>query len=85
MHLTALFQAGLILSSTAALVTTVPPRADIIAYTEFGSYVLLFLSLGVSLGGLIVGSAIIYITSGSLTIRWFCEVCVLICVFVNLS
>ncbi|KIP07286.1 hypothetical protein PHLGIDRAFT_425579 [Phlebiopsis gigantea 11061_1 CR5-6] len=55
--------AGLLLSATGAFVTTIPPLPNILNYTERGPYLCLFVSWGLSLGTLIVGSAIMFVVS----------------------
>ncbi|KAH9904643.1 uncharacterized protein BXZ73DRAFT_61875 [Epithele typhae] len=55
--------AGLLLSSTAALITTEPPRADLLDYTQRGPYLLLWASFGMTLGGMILSSTNIYALS----------------------
>ncbi|KZV69947.1 hypothetical protein PENSPDRAFT_580113, partial [Peniophora sp. CONT] len=63
------FQGGLILTSTATLVTTSPPRADIIDYTTRAPYGCLFISFGIIIGGIVVGCAVLFVLS-SVSAKW---------------
>ncbi|KAJ3553416.1 hypothetical protein NM688_g3622 [Phlebia brevispora] len=58
---TVTFVAGLLLSTEAAFITTTAPLVMVINYNLRGPYILLLLSFGVTLGGLIVGSAVAYV------------------------
>ena len=53
-------QAGLLLASNAALVTTDPPEAGILNYTIRGPYVCLWTSFGILLGGIIIAATDVY-------------------------
>ncbi|KZW01166.1 hypothetical protein EXIGLDRAFT_760930 [Exidia glandulosa HHB12029] len=61
--------AGLLLATTATLITTDAPRADILDYTITGPYICLWASFGLLIGGAIVGSADIFVMSTS-TREW---------------
>ncbi|THV02286.1 hypothetical protein K435DRAFT_591452, partial [Dendrothele bispora CBS 962.96] len=65
--------AGLLLAMTATFISTAPPRPDIFNYTARGPYLCIWLSIGVSFGGLIVSSVTIWILSKS-TAKWFTEI-----------
>ncbi|KAF7798522.1 hypothetical protein EIP86_009743 [Pleurotus ostreatoroseus] len=54
----------------AAFITTTPPVGSVIDYNIRGPYVLLFVSFGATLGGLIVGSAVIYVITKAER-KWF--------------
>ncbi|KII90739.1 hypothetical protein PLICRDRAFT_52435 [Plicaturopsis crispa FD-325 SS-3] len=62
--------AGLLLATIAAFVTTVPPEPDLLEYTNTGPYICLLLSFGTDLGGLIVGSAMLF-TMTKCHAEWF--------------
>ena len=64
----------MILSATAAFATTSPPLGQILDYTLRAAYLLMLLSLGLTIGGLIVSSAVIYVMF-EVQRTWFCEVC----------
>ena len=49
------------MGSIAAFVTTPPPVPPVLDYNARGTYMFLLLSFGLNLGGVIVGSAIIYV------------------------
>lgn len=66
-------QAGLVLSSISAFVTTVTPLPGLFNYTTRGIYILFVLAFGLSLGGVVVGSAVIYVTS-KVRHTWFLKV-----------
>ncbi|KAJ7220845.1 hypothetical protein GGX14DRAFT_676208 [Mycena pura] len=51
---------SLLLASISALVTTVPPRDEILNYTLRGPYLCMWASFGILLGGVIVASADVY-------------------------
>ncbi|KAA1477604.1 hypothetical protein DENSPDRAFT_615588 [Dentipellis sp. KUC8613] len=53
--------AGLLLGSTAAFATTSPPRPDLVDYATLGSYRCILASFGLTLGGLIAGSTILFV------------------------
>ncbi|KAJ3553420.1 hypothetical protein NM688_g3623 [Phlebia brevispora] len=55
------FVAGLLLASEAAFVSTNSPLSSVINYNLRGAYILLLVSFGVTLGGLVVGAAVGYI------------------------
>lgn len=61
------------MSATAAFATTSPPLGHILDYTLRAAYLLMLLSLGLTIGGLIVSSAVIYVMFEVQRI-WFCEV-----------
>ncbi|THU90447.1 hypothetical protein K435DRAFT_676063 [Dendrothele bispora CBS 962.96] len=65
--------AGLLLSVTTAFITTVPPVPQVINYTERGPFLCLLLSFGLNLGGLVVGSALLWAIAKA-KIQWFCNV-----------
>lgn len=54
-------KAGLLLGTTSAFITTVPPLVNVVNYNNRGSYILLCASYRWTLGGLVVGSTIVYI------------------------
>lgn len=60
---TNLTQAGLLLSSTAAFLTTTPPLPNEFNYNKGGAYICLLLSFAASLGTLVVGSSIMFVVS----------------------
>lgn len=66
-------QAGLVLAAMAAFLTT-PPPVDLINYNLRLPYILVFVSFGLSLGGLIVGSTHLYVLT-KIERRWFKQVC----------
>ena len=66
-------QAGLLLSATASFATTTPPVGSILNYNTRGSYICLLLAFGLTLGGLIVGSTMLFVMS-KCTASWFREV-----------
>ncbi|KAI0818496.1 hypothetical protein BC629DRAFT_1251847, partial [Irpex lacteus] len=61
--------AGLLLSSTVGFVTTTPPLEGIIRYTTRGPYLCLLGECGLLLGGIVVGSADIFVM-GTCTAKW---------------
>ncbi|TCD71456.1 hypothetical protein EIP91_010162 [Steccherinum ochraceum] len=61
--------AGLILSTTAAFATTDPPRPRLLDYTQTGAYLCILSSLGIIVGGVIVGSISIFVMT-QCTARW---------------
>ncbi|VDC01644.1 unnamed protein product [Peniophora sp. CBMAI 1063] len=63
MVLTTNIVASLLLASTAALISTEPPRADIIDYNSRGPYLCLLCSFGIILGSIIVGCAVLFVLS----------------------
>lgn len=68
-------QAGLLLTTIATFCTTDPPaNSALFPFTRKDSYTLFLLSLGLSFGGLIVGSALVFVIARS-TSDWFCNVC----------
>ncbi|ETW77455.1 hypothetical protein HETIRDRAFT_441838 [Heterobasidion irregulare TC 32-1] len=64
--------AGLLSSATASFATMTPPVGSILNYNTRGSYICLLLAFGLTLGGLIVGSAMLFVTS-KCTASWFRE------------
>ncbi len=66
-------QAGLLVGATAAFITTTPPVEELLNYTRRGPYLLLLLSFSITLGSLIVGSTMIFITLKCDPV-WFCSV-----------
>ena len=56
-------QASLLLSCVVALITTTPPEEALIDYSQRGPYICLWIALGILLGGVVVGSADIYVLS----------------------
>ena len=68
-----MYQAGLLLSATASFATTTPPVGSVLNYNTRGSYICLLLAFGLTLGGLIVGSTMLFVMS-KCTASWFCEV-----------
>lgn len=66
-------QGGLLLSSTAAFATTTPPVGHILNYNIRGAYLMVLLSLGLTIGGLIVASAVIYVMYEAQR-EWFSKV-----------
>ncbi|KAF7437465.1 hypothetical protein PC9H_004305 [Pleurotus ostreatus] len=64
--------AGLLVGATAALIRTTPPVEELLNYTRRGPYLLLLLSFGITLGSLIVGSGMIFITLKCDPV-WFCS------------
>lgn len=64
--------AGLLLSATASFATTTPPVGSILNYNTRGSYICLLLAFGLTLGGLIVGSTMLFVMS-KCTASWFRE------------
>ena len=54
--------------------TTTPPDNSILPYTRVGPYCVLLASVGLSLGGLIVGSAAVFAIHKA-KVDWFNEVC----------
>jgi hypothetical protein len=66
-------QAGLLLSCIVALITTPPPAPNILDYTLPGTYISLWVSFGILLGGLIVGSTDILVM-GTSTPQWTYQV-----------
>ena len=64
-HARACTQAGLLLASNAALVTTAPPEQGILDYTIRAPYLCLWASFGILLGGIIVGAADVYVLATS--------------------
>lgn len=64
-----LVKAGLILSTTAAFATTDPPRPGLLDYTQTGAYLCILSSLGIIVGGVIVGSISIFVMM-QCTARW---------------
>jgi hypothetical protein len=68
-----LVQAGLLLTAMTAFCTTEPPGNSILPYTKTGPYVVFLVSIGLSLGGLIVGSASVFAIHKA-HVRWFNEV-----------
>lgn len=63
----------MLLSATAAFITTTPPLVDILNYNKRGTYLCLLISFALSLGTLIVGSAIMFVVS-KCDRKWFLEV-----------
>lgn len=61
------------MGSTAAFITTTPPLAASLNYNERGPYICLLLSFGLTLGSLIVGSAMMY-TLPMCAAKWWREV-----------
>ena len=59
--LTASWQAALFLASCATLVTTVPPRPDIVDYTMRGPHILLWASFNVLCTSIIVAGGDVYL------------------------
>ena len=58
----------------AAFCTTDPPgNSRILPYTQTGAYIVLLVSIGFSIGGLIVGSAAVFVIHKS-TAEWFRKV-----------
>lgn len=69
-----LAQAGLLLSAMTGFCTTDPPgNGRILPYTKTGPYIVLLVSISLSLGGLIVGSAAAFVIHKSKD-EWFREV-----------
>ena len=68
-------QGGLVLGSTAAFATTTPPLDHSLNYAPRAAYLLLLVSLGLTIGGLFIASASIYIMFGAQR-AWFREVTV---------
>ena len=67
-------QAGLLLATVATFCTTDPPaNSTLFPFTRRDTYTLFLLSLGLAFGGLIVGSAIVFVVARS-TSDWFCNV-----------
>ncbi|KAL4248797.1 PGG domain-containing protein [Pleurotus pulmonarius] len=64
--------AGLLVGATAAFITTTPPVEELLNYTRRGPYLLLLLSFSITLGSLIVGSTMIFITLKCDPV-WFCS------------
>ncbi|KAF9458507.1 hypothetical protein BDZ94DRAFT_1325446 [Collybia nuda] len=61
---------GLLLATTAVFLTTLPPSQPTLDYLVVGPYICILLSFGLALGGLIMGSAIIFVTS-TCNVEWF--------------
>ena len=68
-------QGGLVLGSTAAFATTTPPLDNSLNYAPRAAYLLLLVSLGLTIGGLFIASAAIYIMFGAQRV-WFRKVTV---------
>lgn len=64
---------GLLLAVSAALVTTTPPLGPMMNYTLRASYILQLTSFGLTLGSIVVGSALLY-TIPMCTGEWYREV-----------
>ncbi|TFY56368.1 hypothetical protein EVG20_g8952 [Dentipellis fragilis] len=64
--------AGLLLGSTAAFATTTPPRPELVDYAALGSYRCIMASFGITLGGLVVGSAMLFVMS-KCRAKWSCD------------
>ncbi|KZV71706.1 hypothetical protein PENSPDRAFT_751516 [Peniophora sp. CONT] len=58
-----LLVAGLLLATAAVFLTTPPPRQDIVNYTLRGPYICMLGSFGLLIGGIIVGSVSLLVTS----------------------
>ena len=54
------FQAGLLLGSIASFATSDPPVLSMLNYNAREPYMCLLLAFGLTLGGLIVGSALLF-------------------------
>ncbi|KAF9458508.1 hypothetical protein BDZ94DRAFT_100059 [Collybia nuda] len=61
---------ALLLTTTAVFLTTVPPVQHTLDYLAARPYVCILLSFGLSLGSLVVGSAVIFVIS-TCSIDWF--------------
>ncbi|TCD71463.1 hypothetical protein EIP91_010169 [Steccherinum ochraceum] len=68
-----LSQAGLLLSTAAAFVTTQPPSPGSLDYTQHGPYVCLLLAFALILGALVVGCAVVY-AMGQCTVEWWTDI-----------
>ncbi|KAA1477605.1 hypothetical protein DENSPDRAFT_786865 [Dentipellis sp. KUC8613] len=64
--------AGLLLGSTAAFLTTTPPTPDLFDYSARSSYRCILLSFGLTIGCLIVGSAMLFVMA-KCQAEWFCK------------
>ncbi|KAL4255569.1 hypothetical protein AB1N83_013057 [Pleurotus pulmonarius] len=61
---------GLLLSASAAFMTTEPPVNGLLDYNQRWPYILMCLSLNLSLCGLVEGCVVVYVTA-SCSARWF--------------
>jgi hypothetical protein len=71
-------QASLLLATSAAFVTTDPPRASIVNYTMRGPYICLLGAFGLLIGGIVVASVAVLVIS-KIDTRWAEKVCLAFC------
>jgi hypothetical protein len=57
------FEASLLLATSSVFITTAPPRASMVNYTLRGPYICMLASFGLLIGGIIVASVCVLVSS----------------------